>query len=100
MRYRGLKVRVELVREGTSEIYGRDLSNPKEVADFVGEELRWADREHFVSILLNAKNMPLYVDEVSIGSLSNTLVHPRELFKSAILASSQSIHIQMVGPVS
>ena len=40
MRYRGLEVRVELVREATSETYGRDFSNPKEVSDFVGEEFR------------------------------------------------------------
>jgi DNA repair protein RadC len=39
------------------------------------------DREHFVVLLLDAKNTMLGFYTVSIGSLTSSLVHPREVYK-------------------
>ena len=57
----------------------------------VGPALRDLDREHFVAVLLSTKNQVIDVVTVSIGSLSASLVHPREVLKPAIQASAAGI---------
>lgn len=47
--------------------------------------------EWFYAILLDRKNQPLGRTVVSRGTASSTLVHPREVFKSAILASATGV---------
>lgn len=90
-KYKGLKVKTQLIREGPAEEHGSSLSNSEDVARFVESELKNADREHFLSILLNTKNVPIGVDEISIGSLNQSIIHPREVFKTAILASAAAL---------
>jgi DNA repair protein RadC len=46
------------------------------------------DREHFGIFCLNNKHRLIGYHEVSVGSLSNSIVHPREVFKPLILAGS------------
>ncbi len=43
------------------------------------------DREQFVVILLDAKNVHIGFNVVSVGSLTSSLVHPREVFKPVVL---------------
>jgi DNA repair protein RadC len=50
-----------------------------------------ACEEHFVSLHLNANNQVIGVHEVSHGTLSASLVHPREVFKAALIANSFAI---------
>src|SRR6185503_4763571 len=50
-----------------------------------------AKREHFVVLLLNARHEVEAVETVSIGSLNASIVHPREVFLPAVLASAASI---------
>lgn len=49
------------------------------------------DREMLVLLCLDVKNKPTAIQTLAIGTLSNLLVHPREVFKTAILANSASI---------
>jgi len=49
------------------------------------------DREQFVVALLNAKNNMIGLNIVSVGALSSTTVHPREVLKPAILANSSAM---------
>jgi DNA repair protein RadC len=49
------------------------------------------DREHFVVLYLDRKNNVNAINTVSIGGLSSTPVHPREVFKPAILTSSAGV---------
>ncbi len=53
--------------------------------------LRFETKEYFFTIHLDAKNCICCVDEVSIGSLNQTVVHPREVFKTALLSSASAI---------
>ena len=53
--------------------------------------LKDKDREHFYLLSLSTKNHVLDVHLVSVGSLSASLVHPREVFKRAILQSAANI---------
>ena len=53
--------------------------------------LRRESKEHFWSVHLDVRNRILYLDCVSVGSLSASVVHPREVFKSALLSSAAAI---------
>lgn len=55
------------------------------------EDIRVTLREHFVGFYLNARHQVLLRDVISIGSLSASIVHPREVFKPAISLSAASI---------
>jgi len=57
------------------------------LAQYIGE----TDREVFVVALLTARHRLLGLHTVSVGCLTNSLVHPREVFKPAILESAASI---------
>ncbi len=66
------------------------LSNSSQVADLFAH-LRHETREVFASIHLDSKNRLLCVETVSIGSLSAAIVHPREVFKAALLSSAAAM---------
>jgi len=67
------------------------ISQPKEAADYVMEDMKSLDVEHLKVIMLNTKNMVISVRDVSIGSLNSSIVHPREVFCEAIKKRSASI---------
>lgn len=67
------------------------IQSPADAAALVMEEMRHLDREHFRALLLNIKNQVIASDEVSIGSLNASGVHPRELFRNAIKKSAASM---------
>jgi len=50
-----------------------------------------ATREHFLSLQLNAKNQLLREVLVSVGSLSSSVVHPREVFAPAVKDSTAAV---------
>src|SRR5277367_2247202 len=66
------------------------IHGPEDVVRLL-HPLKAASEEHFVSVHLNSKNEVLGVHEVSHGTLSTSLVHPREVFKAALLANSFAI---------
>lgn len=57
------------------------------------QELRTAKKEHFVVLYLNARSQLIHRETISIGTLNANLVHPREVFKSAIDFLAASIII-------
>jgi DNA repair protein RadC len=48
------------------------------------QELRTIKKENFVALYLNARNQLIHKETISIGTLNASLIHPREVFKSAI----------------
>ncbi|MBY0279997.1 JAB domain-containing protein [Candidatus Binatia bacterium] len=48
------------------------------------------DREHFLSLALDGKGRAIGYEEVSVGTLTASLVHPREIFKSLFLLNAVS----------
>ena len=85
--------RVCLVREGRVPSYNQQISSAGDAATLLHTYLADVDREHFVVILLDQKNKVIGLHTVSIGSLTASVVHPRETFKIAILANCASIII-------
>ena len=69
----------------------REIRGPDDVVAFLGRKLRREKREHFLVLLLNARHEVAGKDTISIGSLNASIVHPREVFKPAVLASAASI---------
>lgn len=69
------------------------LSCPQDVADFLMPRLRYAAKEQFVVILLNNKNKVIGTEVVSEGSLSSSIVHPREVYAPAILYHAAAIMV-------
>lgn len=69
------------------------LSCPQDVADFLMPRLRYAAKEQFVVILLNNKNKVIGTEVVSEGSLSSSIVHPREVYAPALLHHAAAIMV-------
>lgn len=67
------------------------ISSPADAAGLVIEEMRHYLREHFRVLLLDTKNKVLGMEEISIGSLNTSLVHPREVFRPAIRKACASV---------
>ena len=82
-------VRVMLVQE-TEGPYQPPISQSHDVARLCADMLR-LDREEFRVLLLNAKHRVMGVHTVSVGSLTVSIVHPREVYKAAILANAAAI---------
>ena len=81
-------VTIGLVKDAPETPYS--ITDP-ETAYKALDSIRHKDREHFVCLHLNARNQINAMDTISIGSLNATLVHPREVFKGAILSNAASV---------
>lgn len=84
------------VRELTTRTYRgkppRPIRGPDDVICLAAiKRLRKAKREHFVVLLLNARHECEGIETISVGSLNASIVHPREVFLPAVLASAASI---------
>lgn len=67
------------------------VRSPADAANLVMEDLRHRDKEYFQAILLDTRNRVIGVTTISIGSLSQSVVHPREVFKEAISRSCAAL---------
>ena len=83
---------VKLVRADYIPLKERTkIRSPRDIKNLVGSLLESSDREQIVAVLVDTKNGVIGVHVVSVGDLSSTLVHPREVFKAAILANAASL---------
>ena len=69
----------------------REIRGPDDVVAFVGRKLRRDPREHFIVLLLNARHEVMAIETISIGSLNASIVHPREVFRPAIINSAATV---------
>jgi DNA repair protein RadC len=67
------------------------MESPESVAQLLREENRSYEVEHFQIVLLNARKRLIRVEHVSQGLVDTLLVHPREVFKSAIAANASFV---------
>jgi DNA repair protein RadC len=67
------------------------LDCPERIADLLREENRAYDVENFQVVLLNTRRRLIRVETISQGTLDTILVHPREVFKSAIAANAAAV---------
>ncbi len=69
------------------------ITGAESVFKLMSEEYAGYDRECFKSILLTSKNDIIAIDDISVGTLSSSPVHVREVFKRAVMKSAYSIII-------
>jgi DNA repair protein RadC len=67
------------------------LDNPATIVSYMREMNRVKDVEEFHVLLLNTRRRLIRVDKISDGTLDTVLVHPREVFKTAIAANAAAI---------
>jgi DNA repair protein RadC len=67
------------------------LDNPTTVVNFMREENRLENVESFLVLLLNVRKKLIRVEKISQGLLDTILVHPREVFRAAIVANAAGI---------
>ena len=69
----------------------QQFRSSQEIYETFRERFLRADREEFVVLLLDVKNKLLGFHVVSVGSLTSSLVHPREMYKVAILGNAAAL---------
>ena len=84
-------VSIKMIKEASFLYQTRTISSPKDAYEMIKEQLEGLDREQFIIACLNTKNEPTNITVVSVGSLNKAIVHPREVFKTAILSNAASI---------
>lgn len=67
------------------------IHGPEDAAHFAMPYFKQEQKEHFAILMLNTKNHILGLQDVSIGSLTASVVHPREVFETAIRHHSAAI---------
>ncbi len=99
-RLRELTVRYTLKRNdgGQPVVIGRAATTPRDAAAILVPLLQDEPSEVFAMLCLSTKRRVIAFHEVSRGSLDATLVHPREVFKAAILANAAAIIVAHVHP--
>lgn len=87
-----IKAAVELGRRISLDVQQKlVIKSPDDVKHMLMEDMRYFDREHFRVLYLDRKGGLIFVEDVSIGSLHSAIVHPREVFKTAVKRSAASI---------
>lgn len=84
-------VSIKMVRVASVLYDIRKIDSPKDGAELGKRFLDDLDREQLIVCCLDTKNQPTAINIVSVGSLNTSIVHPREVFKPAILSNSASI---------
>lgn len=83
--------RVELVQDGRINGTRPRADSPANIADIAREVVGRSPKEHFLLFMLSATNEVIGVNVVSVGTLTASLVHPREVFAPAIVASAAAV---------
>jgi DNA repair protein RadC len=88
-----LKAAFTLARRMAREVHREAplLDTPESIAELMREELRMSEVEEFHAVLLNVRKRLIRTERISLGTLDTILVHPREVFRQAILANASSV---------
>lgn len=72
-------------------IFKVKITEPSTIANLYMDEMRYLQKEHFKIALLDTKNQIIVTEEISVGTLNASIVHPRDVFKVAIKRNANSI---------
>lgn len=89
--YRIPKIKLMVVRESGIPSETRKITASRDLYPLLREYFSGHDREEMVAVMLNMKHMVTALHTVAIGSLSQSLVHPRETFKAAITLNAAAV---------
>lgn len=89
--YRIRVFKLKLVESSRRSVKVETINTAEAAAHVFSTYLEGEDREHFVLLMLDLKKRVIGIHTVSIGTLTQSIVHPREVFKAAILANAHAI---------
>ncbi len=69
------------------------ITSPDKLFEIIKSKITQFSKEHFFVVSLDTRNNLIGVDEISVGTLTASLVHPRETFESAIRRHAAKIII-------
>ena len=69
------------------------IRSSRDAANILAPEMEDLDKEHFIILLLDTRHNLIKKERIFIGTLDNSVIHPREIFKPAIIESSSAIII-------
>ena len=78
-------------RHNLSKENGKPIKSAKDVFQYASQRILDDKKEQFMILLLDTKNRVIKDETISIGTLNASVIHPREIFKSAIKESANSI---------
>ena len=84
-------VSIKMVKESSFLYQTRQILSPSDAYEMIKDQLKDLDREQFIIACLNTKNEPTNISVIAVGTLNKAIVHPREVFKTAILSNAASI---------
>ena len=84
-------VSIKMVKESSFLYQTRKILSPSDAYEMIKDQLQDLDREQFIIACLNTKNEPTNISVIAMGTLNKAIVHPREVFKTAILSNAASI---------
>lgn len=67
------------------------VTSPLVLVDLLMDEMRYLNKEFFKIAILDTKNQILSIENISIGTLNASIVHPRDVFKISIKRNANSI---------
>lgn len=67
------------------------ITSPEDAVSYLYSKISTKSTEHFATILLNSKNRIIGFEIISHGSINSSVVHPREVFNSAIVNHAAGI---------
>lgn len=85
-----IKAIIELYRRRNKK-NGYKIIQPKDIFNYLVEDLRYLEKEVLVVLHLDTKNVIKHKEIISMGTLNSSIVHPREVFSNAIKYCSASI---------
>lgn len=87
-----LKAAVEIGRRISTDVKQKlVIKSPDDVKHLLMEDMRFLQQEHFRVLYLDRKGGLIFIEDVSKGGLHSAIVHPREVFKTAIKRSAASV---------
>ena len=78
-------------RMAKEKISREKIDSPELVNEFFGAEMRTLQKESLRVILLDTRYRLIETQEISLGSVNESIAHPREVFRPALLASAYAI---------
>lgn len=67
------------------------INSPLMLSEYLNKKIGFKEQEHFHVLFLNVKNQIVHERTLFVGTLNTSVVHPREVFKEAVLKSAARI---------
>jgi len=69
----------------------KKIDSPELVVELVGTEMRQLHKESLRVILLDTRYNLIRVEDVSVGSVNESIAHPRDVFRPAVVSSAYAV---------